>query len=1015
MPLTSFFLRNRRFSFVAFIFLLALGVHAFRTIPVSEDPALEIPRYDVVAVVPGVDPLSLENAVVRPLEDALNGLDDVKRITASIRDGVARLAVEFTFGSDTEKKYSDVLREVNAARPRLPSTLARLEVLRGQTTNVAIMQIAVVSPPGSHASLEDTAEDLRQCISGVEGVKRAEVHACPEREIQVTLNLDGMAKHKISLQQIMTSLRNAQEALPAGSVVTDGRRLDITTTGAAVDLESLRELPLAPDETGTGVVRLREVADVRRSYHEQSAIGRYNGERAVFVTAMMQKDRNIYDVSEGIRNAVTGFKARLPEGMSIEIGFDQSRNVARRMSHLERDFVFALLLVLVTLAPLGFRPAIIVMISIPLCLALGIAALQWAGFGLNQLSIVGCVLALGLLVDDSIVVVENIARFRRDGHNAAEATRLATKQIYVAVIGTTAALLFAFLPLLMLPEAAGLFVRSLPAAVVFAIVASLFVALTIVPWLASVLLARGERAHGNAVLRLLQRAITGFYLPPLRWCMRHRALALLIAAALTGGSLALIPFIGFSLFPKADTPQFLVEITAGTGTGSEATDRIAQQVEKLLQAQPEVRSMFTTIGQGNPRVYYNVFPPAPGPGIAAILVSLESYDNDHTPALIEKLRTQAAEIPGARIEFREFQNGPPVTAPVEIRITGADLTVLERAANDVEALVRDTPGTREVTNPAREKRTDVVARLNEDAIAARGIDRISALHAVRLAFAGLEAGKFRDRDGAEHTVRVVLPKEKGVSLKDGGEILIPLATGQAVPLNQIATLETSSTGALVERRNGEHAVSVRAQVQAGWNIGRVTASVRERLAKLALPAGCRRDFGGEEEGRLESFAGFGNAILLAVFGILAILVLEFKTFRGTLIVASVIPLGVIGGLLGLWIAGYSLSFMAVIGFIALIGVEIKNSILLVDFTNQLRVKGTPLDEAIAKAGEVRFLPVVLTTMTALGALAPLALERSALYSPLAVVIMGGSLSSLLLSRLVTPVLYRILPPAIATS
>jgi multidrug efflux pump subunit AcrB len=1008
MPLTGFFLRNSRISLIAFAFMLASGIRAFLSIPLSEDPPIEIPRYDVVAIAPGMNPAELEKHVVQPLEETLKTLEGVKRTTALVRDGVAQMSVEFEFGSDTDAKYNDVQREVSATRQLLPPTLARLEVLRGRTTDVAIMQIAVVSPDRSVSSLGETADALQKRIARVSGVRRVQTHAVPKREVHVTLDETALARGKVGLSQVTRALQAANSEIPGGSVVVGSHEMSIATSAGATDLEGLRHLPLGPNTNPGDVVRLGDVAQVDWSQENDEVFGRFNGQRAVFLSVTMQEGRNIHDVTAGIKAVLEDFRKPLPADTRLEIGFDQSRNVEHRMTRLERDFTLALLLVLVTLAPLGFRPALIVMLSIPLCLALGLAALQWAGFGLNQLSMVGCVIALGLLVDDSIVVVENIVRFRREGHGAADAARLATRQISAAVVGTTATLLFAFLPLLMLPEAAGLFIRSLPAAVVFAITASLFVALTIVPWLASILLRSGGNHEANRALRILQRGISGIYLPILKWCMAHRAAALLAAAALCLGSFAFVPAIGFSLFPKADTPHFLIEISAEAGASTQVTDKIVTQIENWLAEEPMVESACTLIGEGNPRVYYNVFPTGRRVGTASILVSLHSYDMVRTPALIGRLRNLAAKIPGARIRFREFQNGPPLVAPIEVRVFGSDLDELSRAAANVEKAVQTTGGTCEVMNPAEERRLEVTAQLDETFLASQRIDRQSAQQLVRLVFAGLEAGHLGA--GTETLIRLRLPEERRTSLDDWGAVMVPVAPGQNLPLRQFAKLESTSQRALIERRDGEHVVTITAQVAEGQNAERVTEAVRHQLQKLLLPPDCRWEFGGELEGRQESFAGFGNAILLAVFGILAVLVLEFKSFRGMLVVASVIPLGIVGGLLGLWLTGYTLSFMAMIGFIALIGIEIKNSILLVDCTNKLRAKGMPLEAAIAQAGEIRFLPVVLTTMTALGALAPLALQHSPLYSPLAVVIMGGSLSSLLLSRLVTPVLYRMLPP-----
>lgn len=1011
MTFTHFFLRNRRLSLVAFLFLLALGVQALRTIPMSEDPALDIPTFRVLAVVPGHDAADMEKLVVRPIEDALRELDDVKKVTANIRDGVSLLAVHFDFNTVPDKQYEEVLRQVNALRPKLPPSLARLEVLRGQTKSVAILQAALISDDASYAQLEDAATDVRRRIETVPGVSKTATHALPAREVRVTLDQEKLARHQTGVQELFTAIHSANSAIPGGSVEAGDRRLEIKAGGAFGSLDELRDVIL---RTGEPPMRLRDVADVKWDDAEKTVFGRYNGKRAVFVTATMEQTHNIFTLRRGIEEQLAAARVALPASIKLEVGFDQSLNVGHRMSRLWHDFVIALLLVLITLAPLGLRSSLIVMISIPLCLALAIAALQWTGLGLNQLSIVGCVIALGLLVDDSIVVVENIARFRREGHPPLEAARAATWQIFTAVVGTTATLLFAFLPLLMLPEAAGQFIRSLPAAVVFSVLASLFVALTIIPWLASAMFTKQEGPEGNALLRLVQRVIAAVYRPVLRWCMTHRVTALAAAALLSTGCFTLVPKIGFSLFPKADTPQFLVQITAAEGASVAATDDIAKQVEAVLRSHKEVRACFTTIGQGNAQVYYNVPPGDLKANTSAIFVSLDEFDAKKTPALIETMRRETAGIAGAQTVFKEFENGPPIPSPIEVRIIGPDLDQLATVAGQTAALVGDTSGTRAVDNPVRVRRTDLDAHFDPAKMAALGITKEAAQQSVRLAFAGLEAGRFRAADGGEHPIRVCMLQGDRAKLEQWEHAFIGGASGPPVPLSSIAELRFTSGPALIEHKNRERLVTIGAQVQPGFNTDRVTTTIRERMSKLKMPPGYRYEFGGEVESREESFSGFGSAIIVAVFGILAILVTEFKTFRGTLVVASVIPLGIIGGLAGLWLTGWSLSFMAMIGFIALIGIEIKNSILLVDFTNQLRAKGVPLEEAIARAGETRFLPVVLTTLTALGALLPLALEGSALYSPLAIVIIGGSISSLLLSRVVTPVLYRVFPPHAST-
>ncbi len=1009
MKLTEFAVRNRPFTLVLTLALLAVGAYSLRQIPRAEDPDLDIPVLRVIALQPGATPTDLERLVARPLEDAIKELDDVVKLTSTVRDGVVQLIVEFTYGTDPDRKEDDVLRQVNARRDRLPEGVTQLEVIKVQTLNVALLQVALVSEEASYARLQDLADALARRFESVPGVRRAERHAYPDKQVRVTLDLDRLAGLGLAVPALLDALAGANRDLPAGAAEAEERRFTVKTTGAFASLDEIREVPLR--RSGDAVVRVGDVAEVAWDYEELEYFGRFNGERAIFVTALPQRGQSVFKLRDGLQAEIEAFRARMPADIRLEVGFDQGINVERRLDRLAHDFLIAFTLVLVTVLPLGLRASLLVMASIPLSLAIGITGLFYAGYSLNQLSIVGCVIALGLLVDDSIVVVENIARFRRQGRPAREAATAATRQIAVAVLGTTATLVFAFLPLLLLPGGPGQFVRSMPLAVVFNVLASLFVSLTIVPFLASRFLRGPERPEGNRLLRGLQWLIHVSYRPFLHWCMTHRGPTLALAAGLFGASLLLIPRIGFSLFPNAGTPQFSIRIYGAEGNSLALTDELARQVEAALRETPEVAAWFTNVGRGNPQVYYNEFPDQPSAGTAELFCQLRAYDPATSPAALDRLRARLDRIAGARILVKEYANGPPIEAPIAVRVIGDDLDQLAALAARTEALLQGIPGTENVDNPLRTERTDLGVRLDRDAAARLGVAEPAVDLMTRLAFAGLPAGKFRESDGDAYNILLCLPRGERATLAHWPRLRVPAAEGRYVPVEQVATLELQRAPPLIQRFNRERTVTVTSHVRNGYLTDNVTRAVAARLAAQDWPAGCRYAFGGEVESRRESFAGLGTAVLVAVFGVLIILVLEFRSFRGTLVVASVIPLGVIGGLLGLWLSGYSLSFTASIGFIALIGIEIKNSILLVDFTNQLRDQGLGLNEAIEQAGEIRFLPVVLTTLTALGALFPLAVQGSAMYSPLAIVIMGGLVSSLLLSRLVTPVLYSLLPPA----
>jgi multidrug efflux pump subunit AcrB len=1010
MKILEFPVRNYQFTVVLFVMLVALGANAWFSIPRGEDPPLDFPNYTVIAVYPGATPLDMERLVVRPVEDRLDALDQVISLESRIVDGLASVVVEFDAGEDPDERYDEVLREMNALRPELPEGLVRFSVEKATTLDVSIAQVALVSPTLPYHELDEVAERLEDRLAALPGVREASRWGIPERRVEVALQPDRLARLGLPAGQVLGAIAGESADLPAGGVEAAGRRFTVRGSGSYETLPQIEETVVR--HSGGALLRVRDVADVSWGYADSTYQARYNGARAVFVTVTQQEGQNIAVVQRRITATLDAFRSELPPGVTLELGFEQARNVSKRLSQLGKDFVLAIGLVALTLLPLGFRAAGIVMISIPLSLAIGITLLDAAGFTINQLSIVGAVIALGLLVDDSIVVVENIARFLREGRSRREAAIEATKQIAVAVVGSTITLLFAFVPLLVLPGGPGQYIRSLPLAVVFTVMASLFVSLTIIPWLASRILKEGEGPEGNRALQLLRGAIHRTYAPLLERALARPGRSLALAGGGVVAALALIPLVGFSLFPAAETPQFYVNVTAPEGSSIATTRGAATYAEEVLLARPGVRSVFTSLGRDNPRMYYNVIPRRENPAVGQLFVVLDDYDPGRTPALLDSIRGELAEYPGVRLELREFENGPPIDAPVALRVQGPDLDTLRALSSRVEEILTSTPGTRYVNNPVRLTRTDLRVAIQRDRAALLGIATDEIDRTLRMGLEGLGAGVIREAGG---DTRDVVVRFAGVSRPTPGTLdLLHVAStsGVLAPLGQFSTLEFQSGIPEIQRVDRERSVTLTSFVETGFLTDRVTREVLDRVDGIALPPGYRIVPAGEFESRQESFGGIGSAVIVAIFMILAILILEFGTFRSTLIVASVIPLGTAGGILALFLTGYSLSFTALIGFVALIGIEIKTSILLVDLTNQLRSRGMGLQEAVREAGEVRFLPILLTALTAVGGLLPLALQGQALYAPLAWVIIGGLITSTLAGRIVTPVLYLLLPPEV---
>jgi multidrug efflux pump subunit AcrB len=1011
MKITDFSVKNYQFTLIVFVMLIAIGVNSLLNMPRGEDPDFQAPQFAAVVVYPGTSPKDMEDLVVDPIEKKMNELDDIKRIRSRIDDGLAVITIEFKYDTDPDKKYQDVVRELDALRSSLPQDILSLEVQKFTPSDVNIIQVALLSETAPYSELEKWSKELKERLEKVKSLKNVENWAFPQQQVRVSIKPERLAQYKIPINRILGAIQSENVNIPGGSIEMGSKKFNIKTSGNYQSLEEIKNTIVS--SAGGKQVYVKDVADVELNYEEQTYLARLNGKRGVFVTASRKDGTNIFAVEDQMKPVLEQFKKDLPRYIQFEQSFDNADSVRKRLGGFARDFSIAIFLVLLTLLPLGFRASVVVMISIPLSLAIGLFLLDMFGISINQLSIVGLIVALGLLVDDSIVVVENIERHLRMGYSRREAAMAATKQIGLAVVGCTVTLIFAFLPLMFLPESAGDFIRSLPAAVVTTVLASLFVSLTIVPFLSSRILSKHENPEGNLFLRGLKKFVSGSYRKLLHHAIARPITTLLIALGIFVGSLALVPVVGFSVFPASEKPMFLVNIETPLGTSLQATDKVARDVEKRIAEIPDLKNYATNVGRGNPRIYYNVIPQNDMSNYAQIFVQLKKTPPSKKRKLIDELRVAFKDYPNAKIEVKDFEQGPPVEAPIAIRIFSENLDTLRALSFRVEDLIRKTEGTMYVNNELTTLKTDLRVKVNKEKAGMLGVPVHEIDRTVRMAIAGLNIGKFRKENGDEYNINVTLPREERQTFDAFGKIYVSSNNGSTIPLSQLADIRFQTSPTAINHYDKDRYTVVTAFVRSGYNTQKVTSELLKKLDTMQFPAGSHYVAAGEVEASQETFGGLGTIVLITIFGILGTLILEFKTFKSTLIVLSVIPLGIIGAVLMLLATGNTFSFVAVIGLIALIGIEVKNSILLVDYTDQLRRQGMPLDEAIQEAGETRFIPIILTTLTAIGGLMPLVIENNPLYSPLALVIIGGLVSSTILTRVVTPVLYKLLAPKVA--
>ncbi|MBD3385467.1 AcrB/AcrD/AcrF family protein [candidate division KSB1 bacterium] len=1008
MRLPKLAIENHQFTTIILFMLLIAGLSSFMTMPRSEDPLIEPVGTSVIVVFPGATPADLEELVIDPVESSLNELDDIKEIESQAEDGLAITTIEFLPHCDPDEKYSDVVQKVNSIRNDLPRDILSLELLKWSILDVSILQMALVSDSAAYRELENCADELKERLEKTSGIKDVKLWGIPTQQVRISLDFAGLARRRIAFNHILQSIQDANANIPGGYIDIGSRRLNIKTSGSYQTLDDIRNTVIK-SSNGKNIY-LSDVATVEYDLEDINYQARADGRRAVFINVQQKAQTNIFSIMKALQPKLYDFKNSLPKSIDLEIVFDQSKSVSRRLNGFFINLLQGIVLVgIVIFTAVNWRASVIVMLAIPFSIFIAIGFVDLSRYGMQQMSIAGLVIALGLLVDNAIVVTENISRFLKKGYSHLDAAIAGTVQIGWAIVSSTVTTVLAFIPIILMRDMTGDFIRSMPVTVVFTLLASLLISLTFTPFMSSRFLKRPQKSKSRRVEALLQSFIHNRYQPALQKALNRPKTVLALVFFVFLCSLLLFNFVGFSYFPKAGKPMFFINIDLPQGTGIDATDRVVREVESYLDRQPLVKNYASNVGHGNPRIYYNVVPERTKSNHAQIFVQLKEYEDDSFTALLQSIREKYRSVPGAKIKIKELEQGPPVEAPIAIKILGNNLEILRQTAYDIEAMISGQAGTINITNPLRTSKSDLRVDINRDKARMYGVPLTEIDRTVRAAIAGLEVSEFRDTEGKEYPIVVRLATDKPNRLHLFDDIYITSLAGAMIPLKQLASIDLSASPLEINHYNLERAVTLTADVESGYSVDRTTRRIIEKMEDYQWRRGYHYFVGGELESRQESFGGMFKAILIAMITIFGVLVLQFHSFRQPLIIFSAIPLAIIGSVLGLFFSGNTFSFSAFIGLISLVGIVVNNSIILVDYINQLISKeDLTVRQAIVEAGRIRFIPIILTTATTIMGLLPLTLIGGSMWAPMGWTIIGGLLVSTFLTLIIVPVLYKLL-------
>jgi len=1019
MKLPELAINNRSFTWMVFIFLTVLGVRSLITMPRTENPEVTVPGSSIIVLMPGAGPLDIESLVAIPLEEAMNELDDIKRIITDVRDGIAVISVEFEFNSDADEKYDEVVQQVNSIRNTLPDEILQLETWQWSISDMSMMLLALVSEDAPYIEMEHTSEDLRKRIEKIKSIRKVSAYGLPERQVHIQLDFEKMAMVNTTLDHIIRAIQSNNMNIPGGDISLGATNLSVKSSGSFRDLDEIRNMVV--NSNMGRLIYLRDVASLEYGYEDQNYRARFGaksfrsdkqgGTRCIFLGVSQKEGLNVLETGQELDPVIESFREELPANMRLEVIYNQPQTVRKRINGFMNNLLQGIVLVgLVIFLSLGFRSSMVVVIAIPLSLTIGLGFVDMAGFGLQQISIGGLVVVLGLLVDNSIVMVENINRHIQMGHKRREASILAASEIGWPVITATLTTVLAFVPIAAMPDKAGQFIKSLPVTIALTLTVSLFIALAFTPMITSGFFKEKKAVERKVrgVSRGLQWIITHPFRRTLKRALKKPGLTMLFVSLFLVGSLGMFPFVGISFFPKAEQANLMIQATLPEGSSLDRTDQVARYMESVLDTMPEVRYYASNMGHGNPRIYYNVFPRRYDKCFAEIYVQLYEYDNESFDGLIERLRNKFETYPGARIHVREFEQGPPFDAPVQIYLNGEDLDVLREISADVEGMIREQPGAINIENQFVKTNTEMLLNINREKANMLGVPVIEIDRTIRIAVAGMAVSSFRDPSGEDHQVVLKMDRDGKFGEEELERIYVSSLSGRQLQLKQFVDIKLQQAPSDISRYDMERTAEILADVERGYTLDEVMDPVLEKLKLYSMPTGYSYTIGGELEGRTDAFGGVNNAVLIAIISILLVLVLQFRSFRQPLIVFLAIPFAVTGMIWALWITGNTFSFTAFIGLTSLVGIVVNNSIILVDYINKLRERGTPLNEALQLAAETRLTPIVLTALTTIGGLLPLTLRGGTLWAPMGWTIIGGLLVSTLLTLVIVPVIYKLL-------
>jgi HAE1 family hydrophobic/amphiphilic exporter-1 len=994
--------------------LIVLGIFSFRRLSIDQFPEVDIPVVTVQTIYPGASPETMEREVTRRLEEAFNPVEGVDRITSISLEGVSQVIVEFELSRDVDLASQDVRAKIEGIRRLLPQDIEQPIVQKFDPSSEPILSLALssdVQPLVALTSLAD--ETVRRRLEAVRGVGEVRLAGGLEREIRVFLLPERMRAVGVSVPEVLGALRAQNFEAPAGRIERGGTEQLVRVTGRIDDPLAFAQIIVSNREGNP--IRLGDVARVEEGSEEERSVALVDGERAVSLDVLKVSGANTVDVADGVKVALAAIEAELPQGTTLTIVRDNSVIIKQSVDDVIHELVIgAILTVIIVMLFLNdWKATVITALALPVSVISSFILMDALGFTLNVLSLMALSLSIGILIDDAIVVIENIVRHRQMGKDHFTAAGVGTREIFLAVVATTLSIVAVFVPVAFMGGIIGRFFFQFGLTVAWAVLVSLFVSFTLTPmlsaWWGVDPHTGGE--HGNLLTRTIGRfngwfdRQAGRYRGVIEWALGHRKSTLALAAASFIGAFLLFPFIGGGFMPETDNSEFAVQFETPEGSSLEYTRGKAEQIGREIGALEGVDYTYTTIGAGATGTVTNgeVYVKLTSPGERSL-----SQDD-----LMTEARTRIGSLFGAQTAVLDAGGMGGAQAPLAVEIRGPDVLVLQQLADQVRERMLAIPGVVDVRSSLGELRPEYRINVNRELANEVGLDISQVAASARPFLAGEVATRWEDPTGEERDVVVQVSPEQRRSAEDLATL--PIATSRrsgsgatTVLLGDVAQIEYGSAPAQIDRKSLQRIVTISGSTTPDLSISEASADIREAVAEIDVPTGYGILLGGETE-QLEETVGYViEAILLAVILIFLILASQFESVTQPFAIMLSLPLSLVGVLLALLLTNNTLNIMSMIGVIMLFGLVTKNAILLVDNANERRSRGKDRHVALVEAGAVRLRPIIMTTLAMIFGMLPIALalgEGGGFRAPMARAVIGGLITSTMLTLVVVPVAY----------